>query len=245
MRPHPSPIENDVAADPFGVTRRPRAPKRLISFAAVLLGVLVQLAVSGPGFPSIRSWLHLGRSSCAAAGISSSAAREGVCSGPKVPYGPSWVFNVVNRDHTLRMPEYQVRLLSTSFHPTKVYGRELSEHDYPNGVGVLLSFRVEIENELSRPLPFATRRSEVDILISEPPGSDQAITPNLVLRPNGAPVPSVTIQSPIPPHATVTGWLTIVTPQWAEQYFTTPRTDLEFYRVDRSSRYDGQIRLWK
>ena len=244
MQPRTSPIENDAAADPFGVTRRPRAPKRLIPFAAVLFAALAQLALS-PGLSSVRSWLHLGSSSCAAAGISTSAAREGVCSGPKVPYGPSWVFNVVDRGHTLRMPEYQVRLLSTSFHPTTVYGRELSEHDYPNRVGVLLSFRVEIKNEISRPLPFATHRTDVDILISDPPGSDAAITPHLVLRPNGAPVPSVTIQSPIPPHAAVTGWLTIVTPLWAEQYFTARRTDLEFYRVDSSSRYDGQIRLWK
>lgn len=129
-----------AAADAFGARAPMRAPRRrldprwmalTVCLALVRTLLLVHSPNSSPGpapylapaSGSARSAAHAVHEppalpSCEVANISTPTASEGVCTrGAGLP-GPISVFNVVDRSHVLRMPEYETRLLGTEIAPT-------------------------------------------------------------------------------------------------------------------------------
>jgi hypothetical protein len=243
----------------FGAPRRPVYRRWLVVVVlAVLLRVLLVLVVESP---SVRALLHVGSgySSCVAAGISTPEGREGVCARGIGLVGQTTVYNVVDRRHVLRMPEYEARLLP-GWRATSTHVTNASEHEdlYPGGHGQLVSFQVRITNTSGRPLPFgagvgdAPRPSYpaqplIELALPSITGSSSDTDTNYpaIVNGRGAPMPSVFRQQLIAPHESVTGWVSFVAPAWSLAVLEARPADVDFSRVNGSSSYVGQIRLWK
>ncbi|MHB8691911.1 MAG: hypothetical protein ACYDHH_11745 [Solirubrobacteraceae bacterium] len=214
-------------------SRRPGWPQRallagLIVLAAVVLPTVLTL---GPG------------DTCVSKGIATPAGREGICVRTLGLLGASTTYNVVDSGHTLHMPGYDVRLLSSTSRVTTVTGGDTA--DYPGGTGLLVSYLVSITNTQDSPLLFDTAGQDTDLALPYRPNDPNTPTWGQVLQPQGAPTPQVGQQGPIPAHTFLTGWLTFVVPLKLEQYLNTRPADLEFYRPGQERGYVGQIRLWK
>jgi len=184
-----------------------------------------------------------GSDSCAAAGISTLAAREGTCTRDVGAFGGTTVYTVVNSGHLLRMPGYDARLLGSTLSQTHVYGPVVNATDYPGGEGLLVSFEVAVTNGHATPLSFDATGQDVDLFLSSP--GDTMLGRPQVLHPVGAPYPQLALEGAIPATQTVTGWVSFVAPLWARPWLNARASDLEFYRPGNEDGYVGQIRLWK
>ncbi len=265
-----------AAADAFGARAPMRAPRRrldprwmalTVCLALVRTLLLVHSPNSSPGpapylapaSGSARSAAHAVHEppalpSCEVANISTPTASEGVCTrGAGLP-GPISVFNVVDRSHVLRMPEYETRLLGTEIAPT--HTRSGDQIDYPDGRAKLVSFELAITNTGNRPLLFEPARSGlrhpsypkhplVELLIPESLHTTWQVGFPDLLHGHGAPGPSIFRSAPIPAHGTVTGWVSVVASFNSPELMSIRPADLVLYRTDGDPNYMGQIRLWK
>jgi hypothetical protein len=254
MRHDTSPPAND-AADVFGVTRRRRRSGPIVAIALCLL--LIRFALVGLGDQSVRAFLHIGSSlpSCEAAQISTPQAREGMCTRTSGLFTDT-VYNVVDRDHVLRMPEYQARLLNTMIALTRVRRTATNAAEYPTGRGLLVSFEVTIANINGRPLPFGPgigyqprpsypQETAVELLLPTASDSNNDLGYPAVLNGRRAPSPSIFQRRPIPASGVLTGWVTFVVPLSARYALDARPADLDFFRTNHDPHYVGQIRLWK
>jgi hypothetical protein len=263
------------AADAFGAQAPLRAPRRRLDPRWIALTVCLALVrtlllvhspssstgqappYTAPASPSpVGHALHNppARPSCEAANISTPTADEGVCTrGAGLP-GPVSVYNVVDRSHVLRMPEYEARLLGSEIAPT--HTRPGDQVDYPDGRAKLVSFELAITNTGKRPLLFEPARSGlrhpsyprhplVELLIPESPHTTWEVGFPDLLHGHGAPGPSVFRSAPIPAHGTVTGWVSVVASFDSPELMGIRPADLVLYRTDGDPNYMGQIRLWK
>lgn len=229
---------------------------------ALIVWVLCLMLAYGLYFgittPTVRAWLHIGSPlpSCRSAQISTPEAREGECARGDGLFSPATVYNVVNRSHILRLPEYQVRLLGSRIAHTRVTGPSSNAAYYPDGHGLLVSYELTIANPGDRPLPFGSemhglprpfypKHSRSELAIPSSPGSEEDLTFEEIINGRGAPGPSIVEQGTIPAHGVITGWVTFVAPAWAGAVLDTRPADLDLFRIDHDPHYVGQIRLWK
>jgi hypothetical protein len=230
-------------ANAFGLRRRrPRAV-----MAVVLCLLLARLLLIGLTIPTVRGWLHVGSSlpSCTAAGISTPTGREGKCARISGLFS-STVYNVVDRAHTLQMPEYQARLIGTRIASTRANGPFAGAQEYPDHSGLLVSFEVMISNTSGVPLAFDSTGKDIELALPRLPGSEVDLAEEELLSSQGTPVqPSLAQRGAIPARGSVTGWATFVEPPSSLAVLTARPADLDFHRVDNDSNYVGQIRLWK
>jgi len=258
MQEH-TPPDASEAANAFGAKRRPR---RGVLIVVVVCIALVRLLLIGLTNQTVRGWLHIGSSlpSCAAAGISTPAGREGKCARVDGLFS-SRVYNVVDRGHTLYMPEYQARLLTSRIAHTRVSGSSTNASYYPDGHGLLVSYEITITNTRDTPLlfgqaasdtmlPFYPSHPQVELLMppslaSSSSGSNEDIGLSELINGRGAPTPSIGLQQLIPPHGSITGWATFVAPGWSRELLDVRPADLNLYRLNYDDHYTGQIRLWK
>jgi hypothetical protein len=243
------------AANAFGAQR---PPVRRVALGVVGIVVLARLLLIVLSFSSGRALLHVGSPypSCAAAGISTAAGREGICARGNLLIGPTTVYNVVDRSHVLRMPEYEARLLASQITPTHVPNASENEDLYPGGRGQLVSVKVMITNASDKPLTFGPgvgyeaapsypRHPIVELALPSRSGPDEDISFPAILNGRQAPIPSVFQQQPIAVHGSLVGWATFVAPSWSLSVLGAKGADIDFLRSDGSSDYVGQIRLWK
>ncbi len=249
------------AGDPAAAFGAPRRPVRRRWLVVVAVGVLLRLLLILVASPSVRALLHIGSGypSCAAAGISTPEGREGICArGGLGLIGPSTVYNVVDRGHVLRMPEYEARLLGSRVTSTHVSNASEHEDLYPGGRGRLVSFQVTVTNTSGRPLLFGAgvgyapipsypAHPLIELALPTMGGSSSNTdtTYPAIIDGRGAPTPSVFRQPLIAPGESVTGWATFVAPAWALDVLEARPADVDFSRMNGSSDYVGQIRLWK
>ena len=85
--------------------------------------------------------------------------------------------------------------------------------------------------------------AELGLPIPAGPGQDVSVV--AILNPRGAPGPSIFGQAPIPPHSSITGWISFVMSSSQSELVGLPRSDLELSPVDENPNYVGIIRLWK
>lgn len=192
--------------------------------------------------------------SCAAAGISTAQAKDGLCA-RGTPSNPI-VYNVVDRDQVLTMPEYDAHLLAVRISPTSVRPAPGTASIYPDDRGQLVSAEVEIKNTSGSSLHFgptvtegaapsyAKREPPIDLLLPSAFASEREDEFPAILNGIGAPRPSVFTKS-IAPGATRIGWVSFVAAPDARKMMYASRSDLDFYRSDGAEDYVGQIRLWK
>jgi hypothetical protein len=246
------------AADAFGARPRRwsgRRPRALLVVAMVCLGCLRLLLIPGV-FTSVRDWLNIGSGlpNCSTGGFSTAAGREGRCSRYDGLFS-STEYNVVDRGHTLNMPEYDARLVASQFSPTRISGTSVDEARYPGRRALLVSEELTITNTSSRPLqfgsgphagaPFYPAHPQMQLLVPVEPGRNLEDVYIELVDANGAPGPSLTSQPPMPAHASVSGWVSFVVPVAAIGLLAARPADLDFARVGHPGGYVGQIRLWK
>jgi hypothetical protein len=232
-----------------GIRRTRRAAIALSALLVALRLVLLIVEIDG------RSPFHPAPyPSCGVAAFEPPQSREGLC----VVYEPSGIVvkNIVDRNTTLRMPEYNARVLTWITKGTRVSNWRDEPRRYSSARGKLVSVEVEIANPGARPLqygpliarsPVPSYRShapaELALPISAGPDQDQSVA--AILNPRGAPGPSIFGQAPIPPHSSITGWISFVMSSSESELVGLPRSDLILSPVDENPNYVGIIRLWK
>jgi hypothetical protein len=234
----------------------PRSPRQRPWVVGVLIAiVVVRLAVAAFAIgPVRRAFGGPPYPLCGSAQMVGDAAREGLCS----PGQPSdWTtYNVVDRIHTLHMPEYDARLLDVRYgrmHVTGPFDASL----YPGRRGVLVSFDVQVTNTGRRSLQFGTPargrgapeypRPAAPIFLGTPSavGAESEVQFPALLRARGGPRPELFGRPPIPPGASVSGWVSVVAGLHTPPLMRVPFADVFFLRADSGEDYVGQIRLWK
>jgi membrane protease YdiL (CAAX protease family) len=250
-----TPLDGSDPADAFGASRRQGRIARLAGVLCVLLVLFLLVPLSRP---SVRLQLNIGSryASCTAAGIDSAEGHEGTC--VEGSFSSLTTVNVVDRARTLRMPEYDARLLESQIAPTRVRNASENEDLYPHGAGQLVSYELSITNTGKRPLRFGVgtgyeRRAsyspspDVELALPESlqPTSSYVTTYPPIIEGFHSPTPSILQQSPIAPNETRTGWVSFVAPAWALSVLTKRGADVEFYKVNGDTHYRGSIRLWK
>jgi hypothetical protein len=192
--------------------------------------------------------------SCGTAAFEPPTSQEGLC----VVYEDSDIVvrNIVDRNSTLHMPEYDAHLITWTITRTRVSNWRKEPKLYPEGHGELVSLELEISNPGDEPLqygPLIARTSspsyphhppaELTLPIPAGPGEDASYA--ALFNPRGAPGPSLFGQPPIQPRSTITGWISVVVPLNAGRLVGMERSGLELRPVDENPNYVGIIRLWK
>jgi hypothetical protein len=166
------------------------------------------------------------------------------------------VKNIVDRNSTLHMPDYDVRVISWTSAPTRVWNWRSEPQRFPGGRGALVSLKVEISNPGNTPLVYgpAIARSAAPSYSPHPPaelalpipaGPEREAGAAALLNARGAPDPSVFGQPRIEPHSSIAGWISFVVAPYAAKLVGAPRSGLELRLMDGNPNYVGFIRLWK
>lgn len=237
-----------------GVADRPppvrRRRRRRLGVAISLLVIAARLLFV---FHSSAVFHPLPDPSCAS-GVEPPEAREGICA--RFSGSGIVIFNVVDHNRVLHMPEYDARLLAYRITPTSVTNWRLHPEMYPEGHGTLASFELEVSNPGAVPLQFgplmlrAAASSYLpdptaELLLPTKRGSADTIGYPVIYNGRGAPSPSIFGRPPIQPHTSLVGWVTTVAPPDADALMAVPRADLDLLPTDGNPDYVGQIRLWK
>jgi hypothetical protein len=193
--------------------------------------------------------------SCGTAAFEPPESRQGLCT--VYEHHGIVVKNIVDRDSTLHMPEYDARVITwTSVH-TRVPNWRNEPKRFPEGHGVLVSLDVEISNPGDEPLQYGPliARSPMPSYRSHPPAElalpisagspGEGLSVVAILNPRGAPGPSIFGQAPILPHSSITGWISFVMSLSESELVGLPRSDLMLSPVDENPNYVGIIRLGK
>jgi hypothetical protein len=222
-----------------------------IALSFVPLAVRIGLYVDAPG---TRPFHRFSEPSCSPHGIEGHEGAEGICAAYEE--GRTVVHNIVDRARVLHMPEYDAKLVAVSVTNTRV-GNWRSHADlYPDGRGTLLSFEVEITNPGSTPLQIGalTVRSPIPAYKPDPPaqvqlptspGSGEVIPYPALYNARRTPTPPLFGQPPILPRASLTGWVSMVTPANTLTLMNASGADLQLAPLDGNPDYVGIIRLWK
>lgn len=233
------------------IWRRRRTAVGLTTLALIALRVLLLMVASHGS-----SLLHPSPYPyCGSAAFEPPESREGLCM--YYENSEAVVKNIVDRNSTLHMPEYDARMLAWTMTPTQVSNWRDQPHRYPGGRGMLVSLEVEIANRGARPLlyrPPATVRSivpshrpktpvELVLPISAGGGYDFAVP--AIVNPQGAPGPSIFGRPPIEPHSSVTDWFSFVMSSRESKLVGHTQSDLFLSPMDGNPNYIGVIRLWK
>jgi hypothetical protein len=193
--------------------------------------------------------------SCGSASFEPPESREGLCT--VYEHSGIVVKNIVDRNSTLRMPEYNARVLTWITTGTHVSNWRDEPRRFPNGRGTLVSLEVEIGNPGAQPLEYGPliARSPVPSYRSHPPAElalpisagspGEGLSVVAILNPRGAPGPSIFGQAPILPHSRITGWISFVMSLSESELVGLPRSDLRLSPVDENPNYVGIIRLGK
>ncbi len=192
--------------------------------------------------------------SCGTAAFEPPESREGLCAVDE--HSGIVVKNIVDRNSTLHMPEYDAHLITWTVTRTRVSNWRNEPDSYPDGHGVLVSLEVEISNPGDKPLqygPVIARPlvpsyrpdppAELALPIPVGPGEEASFA--ALFNPRGAPGPSLLGQPPIQPGSSITGWISVVAPHNAGELVGRERSGLELRQVDGNPGYVGIIRLWK
>jgi hypothetical protein len=224
----------------------------VIALTSLLVAVRLALLISDTG--GSRLFHPLPYSSCGAAAFEPPESREGLCA---VDEGSSIVVrNIVDRNSTLHMPEFDARVITWTSARTRVSNWREEPKRFPEGNGALVSLEVEISNPGSRPLPYGpviVRSSSpsyrpsppAELALPIPAGPGEEFSAAALFNARGAPRPSLFGQPPIPPHSSITGWISVVVAPGAARLVGMPRSALELSPVDGNPNYVGIIRLWK
>jgi hypothetical protein len=235
---------------------RPRIRRtRRAAIAVSALLVALRLAVFVVGTDGVRVFHPQPYPSCGSASFEPPQSREGLCA--VYEHSGIVVKNLVDRDSTLRMPEYDARVLTWVTTSTRVSNWRAEPQRFPNGRGRLVSLEVEIGNPGAQALQYGPliARSPAPSYRSQPPAElalpisagrpGEGLSVVAILNPRGAPGPSIFGQAPIPPHASITGWISFVMSLGESELVGLPRSDLRLSPVDENPNYVGIIRLWK
>jgi len=234
------------------------SPRRRRRRAAIALALLV-LAVR----VVFLVWITVGNKTfhalpypwCGTAAFEPPESREGLCAIDE--HSNIVVKNIVDRNSTLHMPEYDARLITWTVGRARVTNwRTVEPGRYPEGQGALVSLEVEISNPGDEPLqygPLITRssvpsyssRPPAELALPIPAGPGEGESFAALFNPRGAPIPSLFGQPPIQPGSRITGWISVITPPNAGAMVGLERSGLELWPVDGNPSYVGIIRLWK
>lgn len=191
---------------------------------------------------------------CGSAAFEPPESREGLC----IVHEASGIVvkNIVDRNRTLHMPEYDARVITWTSVPTRVPNWRDEPTRFPEGHGALVSLEVEISNPGDRPLLYGPPivRSSVpsyrphppaELALPIPAGPGEEFSAAALFNARGAPGSSLFGQPPIPPRSGITGWISVVVAPNAARLVGMPRSALELSPVDGNPNYVGIIRLWK
>jgi hypothetical protein len=222
--------------------------------ALTLLVVAVRLALLISDTTGSSVFHPLPYPSCGSASFEPPESREGLCavreaSGIRVK-------NIVDRNSTLHMPEYDAHVITWTSVRTRVPNWRAEPTRFPEGHGALVSLEVEISNPGDEPLQYGPpiARSSVpsyrphppaELALPIPAGPGEELSAAALFNARGAPGPSLFGQPPIPPHSSITGWISVVVAPTAARLVGRPRSALELSPVDGNPNYVGIIRLWK
>ncbi len=230
--------------------RRGRRPV-VLALALLLVAARLALVISERG----TSVFHpLPYTSCGARAFEPPESQQGLCAlyeGSRIV-----VRNIVDRNSTLHMPEYDARVITWKVTRTYVSNWRNESARYPEGRGALVSLKLEISNPGNAPLQYgpliargpvpsyrAHAPAELSLPIAAGPGEQTSFA--ALLNARGAPGPSLFGQPPIQPGSSLTGWISVVVPPDASGLVGTERSGLELRPVDENPNYVGIIRLWK
>lgn len=224
----------------------------VIALTSLVLAVRLALLISDTG--GSRLFHPLPYPSCGAAAFEPPESREGLCAVEE--RSNIVVRNIVDRNSTLHMPEYDAHLITWTVARTRVSNWRNEPKSYPEGRGALVSIEVKISNPGNEPLqygPLIARASvpsyrphppaELALPIPAGPGEDASFA--ALFNARGAPDPSLFGQPPIQPGSSITGWISVVAPLNAGGLVGMERSALELWPVDGNPNYVGIIRLWK
>jgi hypothetical protein len=192
--------------------------------------------------------------SCGSAAFEPPQSREGLCTVHEA--SGIVVRNIVDRNSTLHMPEYDARVITWTSVRTFVPNWRAEPQRFPEGHGALVSLEVEISNPGDRPLqygPLIVRSSTpsyrphppAELALPIPAGPGEVLSAAALFNARGAPGPSIFGQPPIPQRSSITGWISVVVAPNAASLVGMPRSGLELSPVDGNPNYVGIIRLWK
>jgi hypothetical protein len=224
----------------------------VIALTCVVVAARLALLISNTGGSSL--FHPLPYPWCGSAAFEPPKSREGLCivreaSGIRVK-------NIVDRDSTLHMPEYDARVITWTSVRTRVPNWRAEPKRFPEGHGALVSLEVEISNPGNEPLqygPLIVRSSvssyrphpPAELALPIPAGPGEEFSAAALFNARGAPGPSLFGQPPIPPRSSITGWISVVVAPNAARLVGMPRSALELSPVDGNPNYVGIIRLWK
>jgi hypothetical protein len=228
--------------------RRPAA----IALTSLVVAVRLALLISDTGGSSV--FHPLPYPWCGSAAFEPPESREGLCTVREA--SGIVVKNIVDRNSTLHMPEYDARVITWTSVRTRVPNWRAEPKRFPEGHGALVSLEVEISNPGDRPLqygPLIVRSSApsyrphppAELALPIPAGPGEDFSAAALFNARGAPGPSLFGQPPIPPRSSITGWISVVVAPNAASLVGMPRSALELSPVDGNPNYVGIIRLWK
>jgi hypothetical protein len=210
--------------------------RRLLAFVGFVLGIArLVLAVVATS--------HQTADSCASAGISTAAGREGICVRDFGLDGGKTTYNVVDSGHTLKMPGYDARILASNLSTILVSGND--QADYPDNQGLLVSYDLAVTNTGGTSLPFDSSGQDASLSIATTPGQNLSDSWPQEVAASPLPSPQLLAKGPIAPGATNTGWVSFTVPVWTRPLLNQRPSDLVLLRPGQEQGYEGQIRLWK
>jgi hypothetical protein len=229
--------------------------RRPAAIALALLVVAVRLALLISDTTGSSLFHPLPYPSCGTAAFEPPQSRQGLCT--VYEHSSIVVKNIVDRNSTLHMPEYDARVITWTSARTRVPNWRNEPKRFPEGHGTLVSLEVEISNPGDEPLQYGPliARSPVPSYRSHPPAElalpisagrpGEGLSVVAILNPRGAPGPSIFGQAPILPHSSITGWISFVMSLSESELVGLPRSDLMLSPVDENPNYVGIIRLGK
>lgn len=244
VAPPPTPSSPPRRPAPLAQPPRPRRAGWLHRSVPATYVVILNVALCILFVPRVQAWLHIASPypECSSAGIN--AGGEGTCADRGWPFGTTIESVVVDRAHTLRMPDYDAWLVRSTIKPTKVTGGSVD--DYPGGRGWLASFFVAVTNTTDESLSFDADARDLWLILPVTAGSVHQIGRPQIRDAYDSRGPSVGEGGPLHPGETRTGWAEFVVPIWAPPMLRARPADLEFFPLGRrDDTFHGLIRLWK
>jgi hypothetical protein len=227
--------------------------RRPAAIAATLLVLAVRLALPLSDARVSRLLHPPPYPSCGTAAFEPPISQEGLC----VVYEDSnfIVRNIVDRNSTLHMPEYDAHLITWRVTRTRVPNWREEPKLYPHGHGELVSLELKISNPGDEPLqygPLIARSATpsyhpqppAELMLPLPAGPGELPSFAAIFNARGAPGPSLFGQSPIQPRTSITGWISIVVPLNAGKLVGALHSGLQLSPSDGNPNYVGIFRLW-
>jgi hypothetical protein len=172
--------------------------RRPAAIALALLVVAVRLALLISDTTGSSLFHPLPYPSCGTAAFEPPQSRQGLCT--VYEHSGIVVKNIVDRNSTLHMPEYDARVITWTVARTRVSNWRAEPKRFPEGHGALVSLEVEVSNPGNEPLQYGPliARSSAPSYRSHPPAElalpisagspGEGLSVVAILNPRGAPV---------------------------------------------------------